>query len=157
MNKKNIIIPIAAIIVIATVLGANLLSTEFAMTDQKQDVKAVVVGAMELYDVYGVKSFDMITTDKNYIKNGEAYPFVLSGDLGIIVAHGYKADVVGLPPSGLPDANLSIEQMQVELKENGSVWIQYTWENPDTGDDAPKTSYLVAHEGYVFGSGFYSP
>jgi len=157
MNKKLLIGPITAILVLVVIFGATYFVDEESDVTKRDDVVNVVTGVVELYQVHGEKSFDMITKNQDYLKAGQAYPFVMNGDLTEIVAHGFKPEVVGTPPSGLSDANISIPEMIDALDKDGTVWVQYTWDNPDTGTIDHKNSYLRAYDGYVFGSGFYIP
>ncbi|MND06499.1 hypothetical protein D3C83_279170 [compost metagenome] len=34
-------------------------------------------------------------------------------------------------------------------------WVDYVWADPLTGAETPKSSYVVKHDGYIFGSGIY--
>ena len=43
-----------------------------------------------------------------------------------------------------------------ELEDSDGAWVEYVFHNPRTASDEPKTSYLVLHDGYIFGSGYYT-
>ena len=37
------------------------------------------------------------------------------------------------------------------------AWVDYTWVNPESGDSQTKHSWVIRHNGLVFGSGWYAP
>ena len=37
------------------------------------------------------------------------------------------------------------------------AWVDYKWKDPMTGEVLPKSSWLVLHDGFIFGSGIYKP
>jgi signal transduction histidine kinase len=41
-----------------------------------------------------------------------------------------------------------------QATEDG-VWVDYKWFDPVTRDVMPKTSWVVLHDGYIFGAGVY--
>jgi hypothetical protein len=41
------------------------------------------------------------------------------------------------------------------LNEDEGVWTEYTFLNPATGLESSKHSWVVMHDGYLFGSGYY--
>ena len=83
-----------------------------------------------------------------------SYPFVIDMD-AIVVAHGSNPDQVGANSALIAATNKPIDVIILELQE-GEVWVEYTFNNPATGTEQYKRSLVVLHDGYVFGSGYYT-
>ena len=45
----------------------------------------------------------------------------------------------------------------VESANEEGAWVDYVWRDPLTEADVPKTSWIVRHDGYIFGCGVYKP
>ena len=90
------------------------------------------------------------------LTEGKYYSFVVDEKLEKILLHP-REELIDTMPKGLTNANISIQEMNERLSDQGETWINYEFYNPITGNVDPKTTYLVSHEGYVFGAGFYSP
>ena len=126
-------------------------------------VVSVVDDIIEMYDSDKAGTLDYIntlnTTDPHY-------PFVIDSATGIIVAHGANSDLRFT--ESLLTNNQAHKPYDVILDElvehsmDGSeyrgVWAEYVFLNPELGQDQLKRSWLVLHDGYIFGSGhYYSP
>ena len=37
------------------------------------------------------------------------------------------------------------------------AWVDYKWKNPVSGEIEQKSSWIVAHDGHIFGAGVYRP
>ena len=47
------------------------------------------------------------------------------------------------------------EEIIASLNTNSGIWTDYIFFNPATGQEELKRSWLVLHDGYIFGAGFY--
>ena len=119
---------------------------------------AKVVGAewavattIELYNELGEDVFAVITAMES---KSETYPFVQTLDL-VMVANGAMADAVGTVMEDAIAPDKSREQILAELAGDGVSWIEYELVNPATDRVEVKRSMLKAHDGYIFGSGYY--
>ncbi len=103
----------------------------------QESVQGIVSEMVRLYAL-GEMTFDMIDS---FHMSSQTYPFVLDMD-GLVVAsgHGGMLDMLDVIPP---------------LEEGHGVWIEYVPINPDTDEEYLKRSWLVMHDGYVFGSGYY--
>ena len=45
----------------------------------------------------------------------------------------------------------------IEKATPEGVWVDYIWRDPISNKDVAKSSWVVAHQGYVFGTGIYKP
>lgn len=87
--------------------------------------------------------------------DSEVYPFVVDINTMRVVAEGAFPQVVGLPALFLHDADRPWTKILADLKVSEGVWVEYVFYNPEMRSYEVKASYLVLHEGYVFGSGYY--
>ena len=85
----------------------------------------------------------------------EDYPFVSDKDWNI-VAHGANPALVGSNIDDLIEANRSLDGVLAELDARGTATIIYEFVNPATGLVEPKYGLLELHDGYIFGSGYYT-
>lgn len=102
-----------------------------------------------------IDSFDG-TLDSVILREGKYYSFVVDEKLEKILLHPRK-ELIDTVPTALTNANIPVEEMIERLDEYGSIWVDYEFYDPITGNVEPKTSYFVSHEGYVFGAGYYTP
>ncbi len=63
-------------------------------------------------------------------------------------------------PRSRPDDRFRRQGLRKEMVEKADekgVWIDYTWRDPLTGKDTQKSSWVIRHDGYIFGCGIYKP
>ena len=145
---RNIQIFVVAAIVVGVISGIGYYAIpEIEKFQQKNEVR------LSVQETIG--SFNG-TLDSIVLTEGKYYSFVVDEKLEKILLHP-REELIDTMPKGLTNANISIEKMNERLSDQGETWIEYEFYNPITGNVDPKTTYLVSHEGYVFGAGFYSP
>ncbi len=120
-------------------------------TSPESIVRGVIDETIALYDSDPDGAFATITA---MMSTDPSYPFVLDSD-AIVVAHGSNPDQVGANSALIAATNKPIDVIILELQE-GEVWVEYTFNNPATGTEQYKRSLVVLHDGYVFGSGYYT-
>ncbi len=146
--NRNIQIFVVAAIVVGVISGIGYYAIpEIEKFQQKNEVR------LSVQETIG--SFNG-TLDSVVLTEGKYYSFVVDEKLEKILLHP-REELIDTMPKGLTNANISIEKMNERLSDQGETWINYEFYNPITGNVDPKTTYLVSHEGYVFGAGFYSP
>ena len=115
-------------------------------------VMGVVDDIIALYDSDPENAFEQITS---MMATDPSYPFVLDYDTGVIVAHGSNPELVNVLSTSIADLDRPFDVIRSDLLE-GHTWVKYTFENPATGTEQIKLSLFVLHDGYVFGSGYYT-
>ena len=86
--------------------------------------------------------------------DGQWYVFIVDEN-DEFLAHAATPERVGTDVKALTDANgYAHGQAIAEATETGG-WLQYTRVNPATGMDQPKHSWVIRHDGLIFGSGYY--
>lgn len=123
------------------------------------EAQAMVAAAVVAYDTSGAAiTFGKINeTPRPAFFDRDLYVFVLAED-GMTVAHAADPARVGTNVTTLRDAdgkNFGAEMLAVATPEG--AWVDYKWTDPETGEVAPKASWVVRHDGYVFGCGIYLP
>ena len=87
--------------------------------------------------------------------DGQWYVFIIDED-DVMLAHAANASLVDRPvseavgPNGFPAG----EAVVAAADEDGE-WFEYTFPNPETGGAETKHSWMVRHDGLVFGTGWY--
>ena len=110
--------------------------------------------ALDLYDALGLEATLAYYNTKESV-DGQWYLFIIDQD-DVMLAHAGNPDLVGRPssvavgPNGYPAA----EAVAAVADEDGA-WLSYTFPNPATGTAETKHSWMVLHDGLVFGSGWY--
>jgi signal transduction histidine kinase len=120
------------------------------------EAQALVANAIAFYDANGREAAFAAYEDKQgEFVDHDLYIFIY-GPGRTIDAHGADTDLNGTPVDTLFDINgkpFGTALMDGATAEG--VWIDYTWYNPVTRELHPKSSWVVLHDGYVFGAGVY--
>ena len=116
--------------------------------------RSIVEQAIVRYDSDGLhETVDYYNTPESM--DGQWYVFI-TDDSDVLIAHA-NPDLVGVhlndvisPSDGYP-AGAQVAAAAVE----GGAWTSYTYVNPATGNVETKHSWVIRHDGRVFGSGWY--
>ena len=122
----------------------------YGVTDEAS-VQSIVV---EMIRVYGHDPENAFATINSFESQDPRYPFVVDPDTIKVVAHGQNPDRVGATSVILTNSTVSLEEFR-SLNEDQGVWTEYVFLNPATGLESSKRSWIVMHDGYLFGSGYY--
>lgn len=124
-----------------------------------EEAQDMVARAIAYYDEMG--------TEAALAKfNADPAPEFLDRDLYVfvyglndaIVAHGVDPSLLGRTYSSFTDVDG--KQFGEEMRQTASsdgTWVDYKWMNPATGEIEQKSSWLVLHDGHLFGVGIYKP
>ena len=76
---------------------------------------------------------------------------------GVVVAHGYRADLVGKSRIDVkdPDGKYYVQAFIQMAKSGKSGLVDYKFPNPLDGKVEPKTAYVEAFENHIFCCGTY--
>ena len=121
-------------------------------SDAPAYTRALVQQALNLYDALGLE--DTVAYYSSEVNvDGPWYVFIIGGD-GRIIAH-YDPERMGLDAPSLTDSagRLYGPELVGATEEGG--WVDYVKLNPETGREQQKHSWVVRHDGLVFGSGWY--
>jgi len=135
-------------VIIALHLDLTAQEPKITNVDLENEIKSIVEKTKSEYD-------GNLSSISN-LQFGEYYSFVFSGDLDTILVHP-KKEVIGTHPTGVNNADISVEEILEALKTSDGVWVKYVYQNPATGNEESKRSWLSMHDGYVFAAGYYNP
>ena len=111
--------------------------------------------ALDMYDRSGEAALAAITASARGYDASAPYVFVLD-ERPTILAHGAFPDKVGTEVGPLLEADRPWPQILDELRGGEGAWAEYVFENPATGLEQSKKSWMVMRDGYIFGSGYYT-
>ena len=138
------------------VLHESFARTIYTITDAGVlEVQRVVEETTRMYDADRESAFaDITALAGNPVVH---YPFVLDPDTKTVVAHGAIPDRVGTPSQIILGgyADKPYDVIIGELQNSDGTWVDYIFLDPTTNEDGLKRSWLVLHDGYIFGAGFY--
>lgn len=174
INDKIIV---AIIVTLTGILGVIALSSgaDIEILDAiPRDIRSITLDGDAASAAVVDEIIAMYDSDKEgtleYINNlnskDPSYPFVIDAETGIIVAHGSDADLAStesLIPQDRAHKSYAVIldeliERSADTNEYRGVWAEYVFLNPELGQDQLKRSWLVLHDGYIFGSGhYYSP
>ena len=112
--------------------------------------------ALDLYDALGLEAAIDYYSSKESV-DGQWYVFIIDRN-DVMLAHAANPDLVNRPVSAAagPNGYPAGEAVAAVADEDGA-WFDYTFPNPSTGTVQTKHSWVVLHDGLVFGSGWYEP
>ncbi len=123
-------------------------------SDAPEYTTSFVQQAMNLYDAVGLEdALAYYNTDESV--DGQWYVFIFDPN-DVLVAHAANPSLVNLPASEvLGPNNFPTGSAVVASADEDGEWFSYTFPNPGTGGVETKHSWIVRHDGHVFGSGWY--
>ncbi len=127
------------------VFGATFIPTD------EELVRGVVDEMIRMYDRDPDGAFDTISS---FESTAESYPFVLDVGTQKRVAHGANPDVVGTTSVVFTNSSIPLATFQT-WEDGDSGWAAYTVVKPGETEVSSKISWLVMHDGYLFGAGYY--
>jgi cytochrome c len=147
------------ILVLVLGLGAVMATPAAAQQAERgtpEEAQALVASAIDLVEQLGIEvalaSFN--ARDPRFVDR-DLYIFVIGAD-GIVAAQAADPERVGMDARTLVDAEgNNYGTWLVEQATPEGVWIDYLRNDPLTGEDEPKSSWVVRHGDYIFGCGVY--
>ena len=138
-----------------------LVLTGAAMADEtrgtKEEAQALVAKAIAAYGAEGDAAFAAMNPPATGFRDRDLYVFVIGPD-NIVLVNGQDASRIGRDL--METVDVTGKNLGKEFIENASeagAWVDYVWRDPLTETDVPKTSWIVRHDGYIFGCGVYKP
>ena len=154
MRKFLLILIMMGFFVVGTT-GCNDSTMTPTMDDPEAFTVAFVQEAIDLYKEEGREAIISHYNDPASI-NGQWYVFIIDEN-NIISAHAPRPDLVGTNLIDLKGLDGSMLGAEIAKATESGIWIEYLWNNPETGEDELKRTWAIRHNGYIFGSGYYEP
>ena len=122
-----------------------------------EEAQALVAKAIAAYDAKGTAAFADMMPPSTEFRDRDLYIFVTGPD-NIIVVNGQEASLVGFDLAKTVDSKgKAFGKEMIEKANEQGAWIDYVWRDPLTEKDVQKSSWIVRHDGYIFGCGIYKP
>ena len=138
------------------VFGSGWYEPAPSKTDAPAYTQALVQQAINLYNAVGLEAtVNYYNSPESvdgqwyvFIDDEQGYAAALAGNPSLVGKH--YSEITG--PNNYP-AGSAVYASAVEE----GAWLDYNLRNPDTGAVETKHSWVVRHDGIVFGSGWYEP
>ena len=125
-------------------------------SDNAAYTRAFVQSAINLYDAIGLEDTVAYYNTPESI-DGQWYVFIIDEN-GYKVAIAANPGLVGMHESEVVGANgYPVGASILASASDTGAWFDYTFANPESGVVETKHSWLVEHDGLIFGSGWYEP
>ena len=141
--------------------GGLLTSSSPVLAEQhgtREQAQAMVAKAIALYDAKGKAAFEIMDQGAaSGFRQDDLYIFVIgTGPDARVVAHGLDRGRIGEIVAALKDSrgNAYGKALLAGATAEGA-WVDYSRVNPQSGKEEPKSSWVVRHDGYIFGCGVY--
>ncbi len=114
--------------------------------------QSLVQDAIRLYRSEGRQAtIDHYSSPENV--DGPWYVFIIGED-GYTIAH-YVPDRIGRDPALRVDITGYFYGDDMLSATGAGKWVSYVFNNPETGEETRKHTWIVRHDGLYFGSGWY--
>jgi len=122
-----------------------------------EEAQAMVARAIAAYDAKGTATFADMMPPSTEFRDRDLYVFVIGPDNHLVV-HGIDAGRIGTNLAETVDSKgKAFGKEMIEKANEQGAWIDYVWRDPLTEKDVQKSSWIVRHDGYIFGCGIYKP
>ena len=118
------------------------------------EAKAMVAKAIAAFDAKGAAALADMTAPSTAFRDRDLYIFVIGPDHKL-VAHGADAKRIGLDVTQNKDSDGKEYGKEIITATAEGIWVDYKFKDPVSGNDAPKSSWVVKHGDYLFGCGIY--
>ena len=140
--------------VLAAVVAVVLLSGDDAPSkdDPAAYTRFVVERTIDRYDRDGREATLEFVSSAESV-DGQWYPFIIDQD-GYTIAH-HNPELIGRDPSKRVDSTGYFYGDDMLAATDEGHWVSYVFVNPETGQEQRKHTWVVRHDGLLFGSGWY--
>ena len=121
-------------------------------SDAPAYTKAFVQQATNLYVALGLEATVAYYNTKESV-DGQWYVFIIDPD-GYTIAH-HNPQFRGRDPSLRVDATGYFYGDDLQSATEAGHWVDYVLLNPESGENRQKHTWIVRHDGLLFGSGWY--
>ncbi len=146
---------------VAVVLALVFVTPSGAQDQERgtaEEAQAMVAHAIEVFDEVGMgETLRRITlAPPPEFNDRDLYVFVLDTS-GSVAAHALYPESVGSNGLGAVDARGSYYVREMLNRASpGGVWVDYIFTDPQTGEPAPKSTWVVRHDMFIFACGIYA-
>jgi len=150
--------PVREAVILKVAGGQFTLFKQLYPKATKADVVKIVKSAVEFAKTKGKEAaLAEFSNQQGLFNQGELYIFAYDFN-GNVLAHGGNKAFIGQNLLNMKDPNgLMVIQELIKQAKKGSGWLDYMWENPQTGKVEPKVGYVMkVDDNWWLGSGIYT-
>ncbi len=122
---------------------------------REEYAKDYVQRAVNYYDREGRDATIDFYNDPSSIE-GEFYLFLIGAD-DLYLAHPVLPHLIGTDIKTVTDSSGYELGKEIAKASESGHWVDYLWPDPVTRIEAPKSAWVIRHDGLIFASGYYSP
>ena len=135
------------------VFGSGWYESGPRKSDAPAYTQAFVQQALNLYDALGLEAaIDYYSSTESV--DGQWYVFIIDHQSGLTIAH-HNPVFVGRDPSLRVDSTGYFYGDDMLSATESGRWVDYVLVNPESGEERQKHTWMVRHDGLLFGSGWY--
>ena len=123
-----------------------------SQNDPAAYTQSIVQDAIRRYDRDGIEATIAYHSSVENV-DGQWYVFVIGGD-GYTIAH-YNPEIIGRDPALRVDSTDYFFGDELLSATEEGRWVSYVAQNPEMGEERRKHTWIVRHDGLLFGSGWY--
>lgn len=124
------------------------------MDDPEGFAVAFVDKAIEFYKMEGRESAITAYNDPTNVK-GQWYVFIMD-DNDLMVSHAVLPELIGSDVKDIVSFGYPLGIEIAKATEEGH-WVDYLAHNPAANKLEQKRTWVIRHDGYIFGTGYYEP
>ena len=145
-------VPFAWTPVIVTTFGDDMLGDE-----EKADfTQELVQAALDRYDQDGREATVAYHNSSARVYR-EWYVFIIDED-DLFLSHPVMPELIGRDVKTIVGSDGYALGEAIATATEAGHWIHYLWPNPAAGGvEAPKHTWAIRHDGFIFASGYYGP
>ena len=145
-------VPFARSRVTVTTFGDEMLGDEEKATFTRDFVQA----ALDHYDRDGREATVAYYNSQASVE-GQWYVFI-ADENDLFIAHPIMPELIGQDIKTFVGSDGYELGREIARATEAGHWIHYLWPNPAAGGaEEPKHSWVIRHDGLIFGSGYYGP
>ena len=135
------------------IFGSGWYEVGAPKSDASAYARSLVSRAMNLYDDLGREAtIDYYNTPESV--DGQWYVFIVDSD-DLFLSHAPSPSLLGTDLKDVVGSDGYELGKEIAKATEDGHWVEYLWPNPATDTEETKRSWVIRHDGLVFGSGYY--
>ena len=135
------------------IFGSGWYEVGAPKSDASAYARSLVSRAMNLYDDLGREAtIDYYNTPESV--DGQWYVFIVDSD-DLFLSHAPSPSLLGTDLKDVVGSDGYELGKEIAKATEDGHWVEYLWPNPATDTEETKRSWVIRHDGLIFGSGYY--
>ena len=135
--------------------GLVFIASHSTLVENVEDAITGYVGrAIQYYADNGLDA-TIAHYDSEESLEGQLYLFLIGAD-DLYLAHPIFPHLKGTDIKDVVGSDGQELGKKIAQATERGIWVEYLWPHPVTGEELPKVTWAVRHDGLIFGSGYYT-